>query len=351
MRKRNRRRRRPAWRGQRRSTKPLRERRPYKSRRALARGKTEWWLRCDNKFFWSGDSSELSLAASRILEVLRHFADDGDDPYHWIQISDPDLMYFGNVTRPTVHDAVCNLLEHGCIDGERGGGFPSRYRLTEKVLRFSHGKRKSARVRRRPKQAKPRRKAKRKAAVPAEAADVRLEMPEDLAAEITPAAWREITQENPSDHILDAILAYKNLAAQQRIRTPPALFHYLLDQSWLVGLCAKIREKEHGKAALAARQRADAEKLRKERDAYCAQVKRKFTKSERDEFSELALSIVRECKFSRHAKVGGLLWRLEMLRLIEQDGRGTTEPENETDGPDETPDAAETSKEPPAATD
>jgi len=339
MSKKKKRRRRPAWHGEHRTGEALRTRRPYKSRRAVARGKTDWFLRTDNVFFWSGEWRELSLAGRAVLTVLLHLA-DGDDPYRWLYVSDPDLMHYTRCSRPTVYDALCNLIEHGCIEGERGGSQPGRYRLSEKVLRYSHGRRKKKRTRARPPAAKPPQKAKQtaKAEPPP---DVGIEIPEDLAAAIKPRAWRRIIKTHPAQDIRDAVIVYRSEAKKEQIKKPLALFNHLLTQNWLADRAAEIAAGERQAAAAEARQHKETEKARETRrrmDAFDERVRRGFTQEQLEAYSDLALANLHKNDFAkRHIKRGSRTWASEMFRLIDkaaQGDAGTTQSETEADGAD-----------------
>ncbi len=343
MAKQKRRRRRPAWRGKRRAGDSLRERRPYKTRAELSAGKDAgWFLRVDKVFFWSGEWREISLAGGAVLTVLLHLA-DGDDAYRWLYVSDPDLMYLTGRSRPTVYNGLCNLIEHGCIEGERGGSQPGRYRLTEKVLRYSHGRRKKTR----PKKAKPKPPAEA-STTPESPPDVGIEIPEELAAAISPAAWRKIRKAHDAQHIRNAVIVYRNKAKSEAIKKPLALFNHLMEQNWVAERAAEILDTEIAAASATLRRQAQQQKQREDReraDAEKARHARDFTQEELDAFSEVALANLRERAPRLTWKIGRRAWTAEMWRLIEQAAQAapeTTQPENEADGPDVAAVAAQT---------
>ena len=348
---------RPAWHGGRRAGEPLRERRPYNSRRAIARGKTEWFLRTDNVFFWSGEWRELSMAGRSILDVLRHLA-DGDDPYRWLYVSDRDIMHYAGISRPTVIAALCDLQEHGCIEGERGGRQAARYRLTEKVLRFSHGRRKK--TRRQPRAAKARpakpKPAKLKAAKPD--ADEKFpdfsQVPKDLAAAIKPShlstcpphIWRGVIRGHSPQHVRDTLTVYRSQAELEPIRNPLALFNGLLGANWVAARAAEIAEEKHEAAAAEDRHQAKKQKDREERERIEELAKRhsrEFTQEELDTYSDVAQAEVQSHKFQRPEwkKPGSGMWKIHMWALIDQaekdaqaaqEAPGSTPTENETNG-------------------
>lgn len=355
----------PAWQGGRRTGAALRERRPYKSRRTIARGKAEWFLRTDNVFFWSGEWRELSLPGRSILDVLRHLA-DGDDPYRWIYVSDRDLMHYAGISRPTVIAALCDLQEHGCIEGERGRSQPGQYRLAEKVLRFSHGRCKAARRRAAPLQAKPPAEASAKPpasrpTMPEVAKprirrtieDLSVTIPADLADLIPPVAWQRLKTAHGVDHLGAALIVYKCEAGKGAVKKPRALFNYLLKQDWIGERAEELETERLHQLVAAERAGAEAEQAREEREqreARDLRHARDFTQEEINAYSEITLANLHINDFARkYIKMGDSVWKQEMWRLIEeaeerasQDAPETTQNGNEAYGPDVPAEAAQT---------
>lgn len=310
----------PAWKGKRRGGDSLRERRPYKTRTQLQAGKTRWYLRVDKVFFWSGEWRHLTILARAVLEVLRQLA-DGDNPYRWLHISDRDLMYWTGKTRRAVHDAICDLQDHGCIEGERGGRRPGRYRLTDKVQSFAHGTRQQ-RTATPTLPPTPTPTTTAPPSTPAPGPDTNQELPPTLAAVITPFQWQRICSDNSPDQIRHAVMAYSSEAGKHPIDKPLALFSFLLRQDWTAARAIELQDEERRSAALEERARNDRDTARRakdEADARSARRQRPFTQAELQTHSETALAKVHRNDFARkNLKVGGTAWKAEMWGLIEE---------------------------------
>ncbi len=345
-----RRRRRPAWQGKRRGVMSLRERRPFKTRAELEHDKSRWYLKRDKVFFWSGEWRELTFTARAVLEVLTQLG-DGDNPYRWLYASDRDIMHLANMSRRAVRDAFCNLQEHGCIEGERGGRRPGRYRLTDKVQSFAHGPRKQPT----PDQATP--------ATPPPATDPRpagtatpvddeiLDVPETLAAVVSPFQWKRLLKDNSPDQIRHAVMAYSSEAAARPIEKPLALFCYLLRQDRTAARAIELQAAERQAAAVEERdrqKRADAQLERERSDAMDARRNRPFTDAEIAAYSKIVLAKLHNNDFARkNIKIGGASWTNTMWGFIEAaadaalqatppppDSPGTTQSDSTANGPD-----------------